>query len=171
MGGREAVGEITEPGAAMSKTISSAPSPRRQASSRASSLAAVIASGRAQFPSTTAPPSRVSTVIVLADACEDKPNIAAVITAPIRHPCRALPTGRSSHTRRSAASTAPGLPVLRVREVGAAAGIPGGALVAVGRYAAGVLQHPRQVQQIPGHERRVAVGEVVLGTARALVEV
>ena len=34
-----------------------------------------------------------------------------------------------------------------------------------------VLEHPRQVQQVPGHERGVAVGEVVLGPAGAGVEI
>jgi hypothetical protein len=56
-------------------------------------------------------------------------------------------------------------PVLRIREVGAAAGFPGGALVAVGGDAAGVLEQPRQVQHVPGREGGVAIGEVVLGTA------
>ena len=37
-------------------------------------------------------------------------------------------------------------------EVEAAARIPGGALVAVGGDAAGVLQEPREMQQVPGHE-------------------
>ncbi len=58
-----------------------------------------------------------------------------------------------------------GSAVLGVREVEAAAGVPLRALVAVGGDAAGVLQHPGQVQQVPGHEGGVAVGEVVLGTA------
>ncbi len=56
-------------------------------------------------------------------------------------------------------------PVLRVGEVEAAAGVPGGALVAVGGDAAGVLEDPRQVQHVPGGEGGVAVGEVVLGAA------
>jgi hypothetical protein len=37
--------------------------------------------------------------------------------------------------------------------------------------AAGVLQHPGRVQQVPRHERGVAVGEVVLRAARTRVEV
>src|SRR5262249_40891858 len=57
------------------------------------------------------------------------------------------------------------------REVVPAAGVPAPALVAVGRHAAVVLEHAGDVQQVPGHERRVAVGEVVLGTAGAGVEV
>src|ERR1700710_3237213 len=61
--------------------------------------------------------------------------------------------------------------MLRVREVEAAAGVPGGALVAVGGDAAGVLEDPRQVQHVPGGEGGVAVGEVVLRAARALVEI
>src|SRR5688572_230582 len=67
--------------------------------------------------------------------------------------------------------TARTLPVLRVLEVVPAAGVPAGPLVAVGRDAARVLQHAGQVEQVPRHEGGVAVGEVVLGSARALVEV
>ena len=55
--------------------------------------------------------------------------------------------------------------VLGVREVEAAAGVPLRALVAVRGDAAGVLEHPREVQQVPRHERGVAVGEVVVGAA------
>ncbi len=54
--------------------------------------------------------------------------------------------------------------VLGIRKIEAAAGVPLGALVAVGGDAAGVLQHPRQVQHVPGGEGGIAVGEVVLGT-------
>ena len=52
-------------------------------------------------------------------------------------------------------------------EVEAAARVPLRALVAVRRDPAGVLEHPREVHEVPGHERRVAVGEVVLRAARA----
>src|SRR5207247_3549599 len=62
-------------------------------------------------------------------------------------------------------------PVLRVREVEPLAGVPIGPLVAVGRDAAGVLEHSRHVEQVPGHEGGVAVREVVLGSARSLVEI
>ena len=55
-----------------------------------------------------------------------------------------------------------GSAVLGVGEVEAAAGVPLRALVAVGGDAAGVLEHAGQVQQVPRHERGVAVGEVVL---------
>ena len=55
--------------------------------------------------------------------------------------------------------------VLGVGEVEAGAGVPLRALVAVRGDAAGVLEHARHVQQVPGRERRVAVGEVVLGPA------
>src|SRR6476659_3592738 len=61
--------------------------------------------------------------------------------------------------------------VLGVREVEAATGVPLGSLVAVGRDAAVVFEHPGQMQQVPCHERGVAVGELVLGGARAGVEV
>ena len=56
-------------------------------------------------------------------------------------------------------------PVLRVGEVEAAAGVPLGALVAMSRDAASVLENPRQVQHVPGGEGGVAVGEVILGAA------
>src|SRR6185437_15272886 len=61
--------------------------------------------------------------------------------------------------------------VFGVVEVITAARVPAGTLVAVGRDAAGVLEHPGQVQQVPGHERGVAVGEVVLRATRAGIEV
>src|SRR5262245_51860753 len=64
-----------------------------------------------------------------------------------------------------------GSTVFGVGEVEAAAGVPGRTLVAVGGDAVGVLQHPGQVQQVPGHEGGVAVREVVLGAARAGVQV
>ncbi len=46
--------------------------------------------------------------------------------------------------------------------VEAIARIPRRPLVAMGGNAAGILQHPRQMHQVPGHERRVALGEVVV---------
>src|SRR5581483_3217070 len=64
-----------------------------------------------------------------------------------------------------------GSAVFGVLEVEAAAGVPFRALVAVGRDAAGVPEHPGNVQQVPRHERRVAVGEVVLRTAGTGVEI
>src|SRR4051794_7750348 len=60
---------------------------------------------------------------------------------------------------------------LGVLEVEAAAGVPFGALVAVGGDPAGALQEPRDVDQVPRHERRVPVREVVVRTAGAGVEV
>ena len=53
--------------------------------------------------------------------------------------------------------------VVGVREVEPSARVPCGALVAVGRDATCVGDHPREVEQVPGHEGRVPVGEVVLG--------
>jgi hypothetical protein len=66
-----------------------------------------------------------------------------------------------------------GLPlaVRRVVEVEAAARVPIRALVAVSGDATGILQHAGHVQQVPGHEGGVAVGEVVLRAARPGVEV
>ena len=55
--------------------------------------------------------------------------------------------------------------VVGVFEVEPASGVPFGSLVAVGGDAAGVLEHPGQVHQVPGHEGGVAVGEVVAGAA------
>src|SRR5664279_2366893 len=54
--------------------------------------------------------------------------------------------------------------VFGVLEVESRAGVPFLPLVAVGRKTAGALQHPGHMQQVPGHERRVAVGEVVVQT-------
>ena len=61
--------------------------------------------------------------------------------------------------------------ILRVWVVEAAARIPGGALVAMDRDPARILQHACQVQEIPRHEGGVAIGEIVFKPARALVEV
>ncbi len=62
-------------------------------------------------------------------------------------------------------------PVLRVGVVEARAGVPRRALVAVNREAAAVLEHASDVQEVPGQERRVAVGEVVVEPAARVVEV
>src|SRR4051794_41918195 len=75
------------------------------------------------------------------------------------------------HTPAGAGYEGPRSAVLRVREVEPAARVPLRALVAVGRDATGVLEEPRDVQQVPGQERRVAVGEVVLRSARSGIEV
>src|SRR5437879_12746489 len=64
-----------------------------------------------------------------------------------------------------------GLPMLGVGEVEAAAGVPLRTLVAVDWDAARVFEHAGEVQQVPRHERGVAVGEVVAGSRRAGVEV
>src|SRR5204862_8116615 len=61
--------------------------------------------------------------------------------------------------------------VLGVREVAAACRVPFGALVAMGRHPSGCLHEPGNVEEVPGHEGRVAVGEVVLGPAGVRVEV
>jgi hypothetical protein len=57
------------------------------------------------------------------------------------------------------------LPILRIRVAEMAACFPLGTLVSVSRDPARVFYHPRHVHQVPGHERRVAVGEIVLGAA------
>ena len=56
-------------------------------------------------------------------------------------------------------------------ETEAFAVVPGLPQVAVCGDAAGVLEHPGRVHQVPRHEGRVAVGEVVLGAARFGIEV
>ena len=63
------------------------------------------------------------------------------------------------------------LPVLGVGEVEAAAGVPLRPLVPMGGDAAGVGNHASQVEQVPGHEGRVPVGEVVVGPAGTGIEV
>lgn len=75
---------------------------------------------------------------------------------------------RPSNSRQAAPN--PQLAV-QVRVVEATAGLPSRARVTVRRDAAGVLDHPRQVQQVPGHEGGVAVGEVVLRPARPGIEI
>src|SRR2546429_207366 len=50
-------------------------------------------------------------------------------------------------------------------------GGPWGALVAGRRYPASVLEQARHVQQVPGHERGVAVRETVLGSAGTGIEI
>ena len=98
---------------------------------------------------------------------------------PAARPCARSAARRSARLAGAsarAAARAPrssrvGLAVVRVREVDAAAGIPGRALVPVCRHAPRVLQHAREVQQVPGEEGRVPVGEVVLGPAGSGVEV
>jgi hypothetical protein len=63
------------------------------------------------------------------------------------------------------------LPVLGVLPAEALALLPRGQLVSVGRDSAGGFQHPGQMHQVPAHEGGVAVGELVLGTARARIEI
>ena len=53
----------------------------------------------------------------------------------------------------------------------AAAGVPLGPLIAMRGYASGVFEHARQVHEVPGHECRVAVGEIVLRSPRTRIEV
>src|ERR1700750_733840 len=61
--------------------------------------------------------------------------------------------------------------VVRIREVEPAARVPGRPLIPVGGDPARVLEHPRDVEQVPGHEGGGPVGEVVHRAARALVEI
>src|SRR4051794_22901589 len=83
--------------------------------------------------------------------------------------------GRSSATHAtgatSAATSIAMSAVLRIGKVEPAAGIPFRALVAVGWDPSPVPHHPRHVEQVPRHERGVAIGEVVLRTARAGVQI
>ena len=61
--------------------------------------------------------------------------------------------------------------MLGVLMVGTAAGYPLRSLVSVGRDAPGIFYHPGQMHEIPGHERRVSVREVVLGTSGAGIQI
>src|SRR5438105_707808 len=79
--------------------------------------------------------------------------------------------GKSTVTHMTSSNSAAISAVLRVREIEAAAGVPLRSLVAVGGDPAVVLQHAGHVQQVPRHERGVAVGEVILGTAGAGIEI
>src|SRR5437588_1819338 len=90
------------------------------------------------------------------------------MTAAVR-PLGPAPTTTASTV--ATPSSLPRSPVLGVGVVEAAAGVPLRALVAVGGDAAGVLEHPGQMEEVPGHERGVAVGEVVLRPTRSGVEV
>src|SRR6185503_10923882 len=63
------------------------------------------------------------------------------------------------------------LSMFGVREVETAARIPFGTLIAVGGDAARVGDHAGEVQQVPRHERGVAVREVVRGTAGSRIQV
>jgi hypothetical protein len=62
-------------------------------------------------------------------------------------------------------------PVQRIRVIKAAAGVPLGALIAVCRDFSRILDHPRHVHQIPGHERRIAIREVILRSTRSRIQV
>ncbi len=53
----------------------------------------------------------------------------------------------------------------------AAAGVPLGALIAMGRNTSRIFHHSRQMHQIPGHEGRVAIGEIILGPARSGIQI
>src|SRR5436309_13761957 len=61
--------------------------------------------------------------------------------------------------------------MLGVGEVEPAAGVPLRALIPVDRDTTGVGDHPGHVEAVPGHERGVAVREVVVGPARAGIEI
>ena len=72
---------------------------------------------------------------------------------------------------RSSGRNAIGSAVFRIGEIISAPRIPSGPDVAVRRNATGGPQHPSEMHQVPRHERRVAVGEVVLRPAGSRVEV
>jgi hypothetical protein len=61
--------------------------------------------------------------------------------------------------------------MLRVLGVRAAAGYPLRPLISVGRDATGILYHPRQVHEVPGHERSVPVREVVFRAPGTGIEI
>src|SRR5947207_5663340 len=94
-------------------------------------------------------------------------------SAPSRWPVTSSTRSRDARGRTAIVYSPPARrsAVLGIGEVEAAAGVPPAALVAVGRDAAGVLEHAGQVQQVPGHERGVAVGKVVVRSTRAGVQI
>jgi hypothetical protein len=55
--------------------------------------------------------------------------------------------------------------MLWVRQVPAAACVPQGTLIAMCGNAARIAEESREVHEVPRHEGRVSVREVVLGTA------
>src|SRR5207253_2599201 len=61
--------------------------------------------------------------------------------------------------------------VFGVLVVEATTGVPLRALVSVGGDASGVLEDSREMDEVPGHERRIPVREIVLWTAGSGVEV
>src|SRR3954449_13084274 len=61
-------------------------------------------------------------------------------------------------------------PVLGVLPVESLTGFPGGPLVSLGRESSRAPQQTCEVHQIPRHEGRIAVGEVVFRPARSRVE-
>src|SRR4051794_31522915 len=61
--------------------------------------------------------------------------------------------------------------MLRVLLVRAAASYPLRPLIPVSRDTSGVPDHPRHVHEVPGHESRVPVGEVVLRTPGPGIEI
>src|SRR5690606_15180651 len=95
-------------------------------------------------------------------------------SAPASNPSPApLPQGErgswlSSHVSRLVSFTPR---IIRIRVIELAACVPLLRQVAPGRHAAGVLQHCGEMHEIPRHERGVALGEVVLRSARAFVEI
>ena len=40
--------------------------------------------------------------------------------------------------------------------------VPRGSLIAVSRHAAGILQHPREMHQVPSHEGGISLREIVV---------
>ena len=64
-----------------------------------------------------------------------------------------------------------GLAMLGVLLVWAAASYPLRPLIPVSRDASSVFDHPRHVHEVPAHERRVPVREVVLGSPGAGIQV
>src|SRR5690349_12218788 len=75
-------------------------------------------------------------------------SCAKVASSPARRPATILSSGSDVTTSGAYRLSS----VLRVVEVEAAPGVPGGALVSVRRDATGVLEHARSVHQVPGHE-------------------
>ena len=58
-----------------------------------------------------------------------------------------------------------------IGKIRSASGVPLCPLVAVCRNASRVLDHPRHVHEIPGHERRVAICEIVFRATRTGIQI
>jgi hypothetical protein len=61
--------------------------------------------------------------------------------------------------------------MLGVLEIKSASRVPGRPLIAVRRKSTRILNHARAVQQVPSHERGIAIGKIIFRSAGAFVEI